>query len=53
MYEKMRFGLMKIGTTFQRAMDITFIGERDRFVVIYLDNLTVFSKSDEDHLIHL
>jgi hypothetical protein len=34
-------------------MDIAFIGERDKFMVIYLDDLTIFSKSDEDHLIHL
>jgi len=34
-------------------MDITFIDEREKFVVIYLDDLTIFSKSDEDHLIHL
>jgi hypothetical protein len=53
MYDKMPFGLMNAGATFQRAMDIAFIGERDKFVVIYLDDLTIFSKSDEDHLIHL
>jgi hypothetical protein len=34
-------------------MDITFISERDKFVVIYLDDLMVFSKTDEEHLIHL
>jgi hypothetical protein len=34
-------------------MDIAFVGERDKFVVIYLDDLTVFSKTDEEHLIHL
>ena len=34
-------------------MDIAFVGEQDKFVVIYLDDLTVFSKSDEDHMIHL
>jgi hypothetical protein len=34
-------------------MDISFIGERDKFVVIYLDDLTMFSKSDEDQIIHL
>jgi hypothetical protein len=34
-------------------MDIAFIGERDKFVVIYLDDLTVFSKTDEEHLMHL
>jgi hypothetical protein len=53
MYEKMSFGLMNAGATFQRAMDIDFIGEKDRFVVIYLDDITVFSTSDEEHLQHL
>jgi hypothetical protein len=53
MYDKMPFGLMNAGATFQHAMDIAFVGERDKFVVIYLDDLTIFSKSDEDHLIHL
>ena len=49
----MPFGLMNAGATFHRAMDITFAKERDRFVVIYLDDITVFSKSDEEHLMHL
>jgi hypothetical protein len=53
MYAKMPFRLMNVGETFQRAMDITFIGERDKFVVIYLDNITVFSRSDEEHCCHL
>src|SRR3984957_16573857 len=37
MYSKMPFELMNAGATFQRAMDIAFIGEKDQFVVIYLD----------------
>jgi hypothetical protein len=53
MYDKMSFGLMNAGATFQRVMDINFIGERDKFVVIYLDDLTVFSNSDVEHLVHL
>jgi len=53
MYDKMPFGLINAGDTFQRSMDIAFIGERDKIMVIYLDDLTVFSKSDEDRLIHL
>jgi hypothetical protein len=53
MYDKMPFGLMNTGATFQRAMDITFVGEKDKFMVIYLDDITVFSKSDEEHLHHL
>jgi hypothetical protein len=44
---------MNAGATFQREMDIAFVGEKDKFVVIYLDDLTIFSKSDEDHLKHL
>jgi hypothetical protein len=34
-------------------MDIAFIGERDKFVVIYLDDITVFSKSDKENCYHL
>jgi len=53
MYEKIPFGIMNVGETFQWEMDITFVGERDNFFVIYLDDLTIFSTSDEDHLKHL
>jgi ribonuclease HI len=53
MYAKMPFGLMNAGATFQRAMDIAFIGEKDKFVVIYLDDITVFSKTDIEHHSHL
>jgi ribonuclease HI len=53
MYAKMPFGLMNAGETFQRAMDIAFIGEKDKFVVIYLDDITVFSRSDKEHCYHL
>jgi hypothetical protein len=53
MYDKMPFGLMNAGETFQREMDITSVGERDKFVVIYLDNMTFFSNYDAKHLVHL
>jgi hypothetical protein len=53
MYEKMPFGLINAGATFQRAMDIAFVRENDRFVLFYLDDITVFSHSHEDHLQHL
>jgi hypothetical protein len=53
MYAKMPFGLMNARATFQCAMDIAFIGERDKFVVIYLDDITIFSKSDKEHCCHL
>ena len=44
---------MNAGATFQRAMDIAFVGERDKFIVICLYDLIVFSNLDEDHLKHL
>ena len=41
MYAKMSFGLMNAGVTFQRAMDISFADEKDKFVVIYMDDITM------------
>jgi hypothetical protein len=43
MYVKMPFGLMNAGATFQRVMDIAFVEESGKFIVIYLDDVTVFS----------
>jgi hypothetical protein len=53
MYDKMNFGLMNVGAILQKAMHFVFAGERDKFVVIYLDDLTMFSDSDQSHLNHL
>jgi hypothetical protein len=52
-YRKMPFGLINAGSTFQRAMDITFHGLINQSIVVYLDDVTVFSKNKEDHLAHL
>jgi hypothetical protein len=53
MYDKMPFGLMNVGATFQREMDIAFADEKDEFIVIYLDDMTFFSKSYQLHQEHL
>ena len=45
--QQMYFFLMNAGKTFQRAMDITFVGEKDKFIVIYLDDIIVFFELDE------
>ena len=45
-YVKTPFGLKNAGATFQRAMDIAFAKEIHDFLVVYLDDLTVFSRSD-------
>ena len=44
---------MNSGATFQRAMDIAFVGEKDKFVLIYLDDIIVYSCSHQYHLQHL
>ena len=38
---------------FQHAMDLAFVNEKDVFLVVYLDDLTVFSKYDDEHMHHL
>lgn len=53
MYVKMPFGLKNAGATFQREMDIAFSKEIHDFLVMYLDDITIFSKSDQQHLDHL
>ena len=52
-YRRMPFGLINIGATFQRAMDIAFRGMIGRSVVVYLDNVMIFSKKREEHAFHL
>jgi hypothetical protein len=44
MYVKMHFRLMNVGDTFKRVMDIDFLDELGRFIVIYLDDITIFQK---------
>ena len=38
--------------TFQREMDIAFAEEKGRFVVIYLDYITIYSDLDLHHIEH-
>ncbi len=44
---------MNVGATFQRAMDIASSKEIHDLLVVYQDDITVFSKSDNEHLDHL
>ena len=50
---KMPFGLMNAGATFQRVVYRTFLGENDKFIVIYSDDIIVSSQLDAEHLSHL
>jgi hypothetical protein len=49
----MPFGLINTGATFQRAIYIVFRGLINKCVVVYLDDMTVYSKNKEDHIQHL
>jgi hypothetical protein len=53
MYAKIPFRLMNARETFQRDMDIEFIGEKDNFVVIYLDDIAMYSESNKEHCDYL
>ncbi|GBG86132.1 hypothetical protein CBR_g41036 [Chara braunii] len=49
----MPFGLTNAPTTFQRCMNDLFRSWLDRFVVVYLDDILVFSKTPQEHEGHL
>ena len=47
------FGLTNAPATFQRLMNDVFRPYLDRFVLVYLDDILVYSKSMEEHKKHL
>jgi hypothetical protein len=52
-YAQMPFGLKNVGATFQRDMDHAFEGLIGKFMVDYQDDLTVHSKTRNEHIHHL
>ena len=52
-YKRMPFGLINVGATFQRAMDRDFHSLIGRSVVVYFNDVTVFSNKREEHAFHL
>ncbi|GBG60205.1 hypothetical protein CBR_g3449 [Chara braunii] len=49
----MPFGLTNVPATFQRCMNDLFRPWLDKFVVVYLDDILVFSKTLQEHQGHL
>ena len=49
----MPFGLCNAPATFQRLMNKVFAAEINNFVLVYLDDILVFSRSIEEHWSHL
>ena len=45
----MPFGICKSPTTFQRLMNKIFADEINSFVLVYLDDILIYSRSEEEH----
>jgi hypothetical protein len=52
-YLVMSFGLMNAPTHFMYLMNSVFMPELDKFVVVFIDVILVYSKSMEEHEEHL
>ena len=49
----MSFGLTNAPDTFSRLMNSVFMEYLDKFVMVYLDGILIYSKSEEEHAEHL
>jgi hypothetical protein len=49
----MSFGLTNAPAHFMYLMNSVFMSELDKFVVVFIDDILVYSKSTEDHEEHL
>ena len=49
-YRVMSFGLKNAGTTYQRLMNRMFAPQIGRYVQVYVDDMLVKSRREEDHL---
>jgi hypothetical protein len=52
-YLIMSFGLTNVPAHFMYLMNSVFMPELDRFVMVFIDNIMVYSKSMEEHEEHL
>ena len=49
----MPFGLRNAPATFQRSLDLILSGVRFKTCLVYLDDVLIFSRQQEDHIKHV
>jgi hypothetical protein len=49
----MSFGLMNALAVFMNTMNRVFHDSLDQFVVVFIDDILIYSKGQEDHGVHL
>ena len=49
----MSFGLNNAPAHFMYLMNSVFMSELDKFVVVFIDDILIYSKSKEEHAKHL
>jgi hypothetical protein len=52
-YLVMSFGLINAPAHFVYLMNSVFMPELDKFVVVFIDNILIYSKSEDKHVQHL
>ncbi|WVZ84276.1 hypothetical protein U9M48_031326 [Paspalum notatum var. saurae] len=52
-YLVMSFGLTNASAFFMYMMNSVFMNELDKFVVVFIDDILIYSKSEEEHREHL